>query len=98
MHKQRCSIRVLGPAGDAWTTPRGARRLISRGLAQTVAPATIRMIEGDPRINCAKKASCRPALPVAEHQAHPVSLRLEGGFLHYPHRNQTTSGKLHMSV
>jgi hypothetical protein len=52
MSKSKCSIRVLSSLGESWTTRRGARRLVARGLA-TGDPESgcIHMIEADPRFD-----------------------------------------------
>lgn len=92
MRKQKCSIRVTSSAGEAWTTRRGARRMIARGVAIPLDARTIVMVESDPRVNCETPSAHGPVLEIA-----PRFARFDAQgqtFLPYPQREQGTRGRL----
>jgi len=87
----KASIKVTASSGDTWTTRRGARRLVSRGLADELPNGTLQMHEQDHRYQCEPAAAQGPQLEVIAPRAAPM-VHLEG-FLPYPQATQTTAAR-----
>ena len=75
---------MLSSAGQAWTTKRGARRLVDRGLAIFESEKSIRMIEADYRYASQSPAAAGPRFNVVEFQPRKSHVLIPLGYLKYP--------------
>lgn len=91
--RQKCSIYVASRSGGSWTTPRGARRLVARGLADWDGDRSIVMRSDDYRFECTAGGPRSPHMEIVAYRP-PLPVLVPQGFLHYPHRSQTSSGRL----
>lgn len=61
----KCSVPVYSSRGRSFTTRRGARRLVARGLASERADGGIQMVETDHRFACETSPPQPPRLTIA---------------------------------
>ena len=65
MTKSKCNVRVVSSTGFSYTTRRGARRLIARGLATgSVDSGMVSMVETDVRYECEAPSVNRAKLAI----------------------------------
>lgn len=64
MSKGKCSVAVISSSGKAFTTKRGASRLVDQGMAEKIDDFTVRMFEGDHRYQCVAASTAGPQLEV----------------------------------
>jgi hypothetical protein len=86
----KCNVKVVSSTGEAWTTKRGARRMIGRGLAVQLASGVLQMVETDPRFACETPSASGPQLVVmpAPDSYYQPDTYLFDGFLPYPQARQ----------
>jgi hypothetical protein len=92
MRRSKCKVRVNSSKGQGYTSKRGARRMIDRGLAERRPDGELRMIESDHRFNCETPSSRGPRFEVVAWGY--VGPRPTHGFAHFPLPIQTSSGEL----
>jgi hypothetical protein len=102
-------VRILNSAGGTFTSRARAIKYLASRRARYVDERTIEMIE-DHRQHRVAVASAHGISVAADRNAHsptleivaPVRTRLKVlcpyGYLHYPHRDQTSSGRLKRNV
>lgn len=78
----KCSIAVISSTGQAFTTKRGARRLVQNKMADLMPDGTLRMIETDHRFNCAAASTAGPKLRMKSGKRHKVAEITECGDCH----------------
>jgi hypothetical protein len=96
--KSKCSIRVRSSRGDSWTTRRGARRLVTRGLAIVAIDGSLEMIEHDHRFDAqAQVRQQSPKLVIVRRYEMPGDYRQRElglpNFARVPSRHRTSIGK-----
>jgi len=94
--RSKCRILVVSSHGQAYTTLRGARRMVEQNIAYRLEDGSVRMIETDRRFRSEPGAS--PQVALIDRQAaflphYPVS-EWPYGFARYPLPTQTSSRKL----
>jgi len=62
MSHSKCGTLVWSSTGEAWTSKRGARRLIDRKLAERQPDGTLRMYESDYRFRSEPQSTSGPDL------------------------------------
>ena len=62
MSHSKCGTLVWSSTGEAWTSKRGARRLIDRQLAERQPDGTLRMYESDYRFRSEPQCTSGPDL------------------------------------
>jgi hypothetical protein len=81
----KCSFKVTSSKGTAWTTKRGAYRMVDCGLAVFVDNTTLEMVETDHRFMATPGGNEGALLEVVDAPFRPyVKLLIPQGFLRYP--------------
>jgi hypothetical protein len=73
----KCGIRVVSSTGEAWTTKRGARRLVSRELGARQPDGTIQMYEYDYRVASEPVSNIGPCHLLEMVRQFPVDLHYQ---------------------
>lgn len=80
----KCSVKVTSSKGTSWTTRRGARRLVERGMAKE-GPGGLVMVEADPRFACVAASVQRAQYQVIPRRVERhVKVLVPLGYLPYP--------------
>jgi hypothetical protein len=92
----KCSVEVISSRGSAFTSKRGAHRMIGRGLAVWLTARAVRMVETDPRCACeapAANSARLPAVVAAPPLRWSFSFYQSDGFLSYPQASQESTAR-----